>query len=111
MSESGEVVFHLIELGDTGRRRDHEHYEGASLPALGVPDQVGPLRRGLRERLHVPHHVVGRRDLFAEVVPDDLLQRRYVRVVLGRQGTSSWLTAGTCRVASKTRVPSIMDSG
>ena len=83
MSQPGEVGFHLLQLRNAARRSDNEYEQGATLPALGVADEVGALPCGLGECFYVTDHVVGRRDLLAEVVPDYLLQRRNGRIVLG----------------------------
>jgi hypothetical protein len=81
MREATKLALQRIEPGDALRRADHERDERPPLPALGVADQPGARRRRRRERLHVAEDLVGRRDLLADIVADDLACRRNGRVV------------------------------
>ena len=62
-------------------RADDKDDERPPLPALPVLDETRPLRRRGRERLHVPDHVVRRRDDLAEAVSRHLFERRDAGVV------------------------------
>ena len=81
--EEAQVLLDGVEPGNALRRADDHDHQGTALPALGVPDEPGPVRRGSVERLEVADHVRRRRDGVPEAVADHLLQGGDVRIVPG----------------------------
>ena len=77
-----DVGLHLVELRETFGTADDEEPQRAALPGSGVLGESRAVGRRLRQRAQVGGDLLGRRDLVARGVADDLLERRNLRVVL-----------------------------
>ena len=74
---------HLVETRHALGRPDDEDDERTALPALRVAHEARAVRGRVGQRLHVPDHIVRRRDGLPEVVPRHLFERWDGRVVAG----------------------------